>query len=161
LVLVLVYLPFVQTRFAVENRLRAGFEVRATRRVFRGAPLAFLLALVLTLALAVPLHLLKIQMIPRDAAWMACLVFVMMTWPTKLAIGWAYGRGVRHPQPRSIVTRILSRVAILSLAAIYVGLLFPTILTSWYGLESLYAQHPFLVPVPFFQFDSDLATRGR
>jgi hypothetical protein len=58
---VLWYLPFLQTRFAAANRLKAMFDMRAARDEFKRAPLAYWLALTITLLLAVPLYLLKIE----------------------------------------------------------------------------------------------------
>lgn len=161
LVIVLLYLPFVQTRFAAENRLRAIFGLRGVRRAFRGAPLAFLVALVATLVLAVPLYLLKIQIIPRDAAWLACLFFVVFTWPAKVLLGWAYGRGLRREKPRRFFVRWPARLAMVPIAAAYVIVLYLTMYTSWYGMASLYAQHPFLMPVPFLQFELDAPPQPR
>ena len=46
LTIVVLYLPFLQTRFAAENRWRAMFEVRAVRRLFIRPPWAFLTAAV-------------------------------------------------------------------------------------------------------------------
>jgi hypothetical protein len=155
LVIVLLYLPFAQTRFAVENRLRAMFEVRGVRRAFRGAPLAYLLAFVATLLLSVPLYLLKIQAIPRDAAWLACLFFVVFLWPGKLLLGWAYGRGSRREKPRNFFVRWFARLAMIAFAAAYVVVQYPTMYLLYYGMNSLYAQHAFLVPVPFMTFESD------
>ena len=57
LAIVVMYLPFAQVRFAVENRWRAMFEVRAVRDHFRRAPLAFFVALVVTLAVRASLVL--------------------------------------------------------------------------------------------------------
>ena len=67
LALVLVHLPFLQARFAAEHRWAAMFEVMSLRRSFARAPLAFFVALVMTLSLAVPLYLLKIEIVPREA----------------------------------------------------------------------------------------------
>ncbi|MGY8719949.1 MAG: DUF4013 domain-containing protein, partial [Verrucomicrobiia bacterium] len=44
LLFVVLYLPFLQTRFACENRLGAMFEIREIRKLFKRAPLAFWLA---------------------------------------------------------------------------------------------------------------------
>ncbi len=64
--LVAVPLPYLQARFAAENRFRAMFELRSVRDRFKRAPWAFTFALMLLLVGALPLYLLKIEMIPRD-----------------------------------------------------------------------------------------------
>src|SRR5262249_23327382 len=82
---VVVHLPFLQARFADENRFAAMFELGVLRRRFARAPVAFLIALALTLVLAVPLYLLKIEIIPREAAWLPSLLFVVSIFPARLA----------------------------------------------------------------------------
>ena len=149
LIVVLLYLPFVQTRFAAENRFRAMFEIRPVRQWFRRAPVAFLIALFITLLFAVPLYLLKIEIIPREAAWLPSLVFVMFIFPTRLLTGWACGYANRRERNRNWFLRQFARFGMLPVAAIYVLIIFFTQFTSWHGVASLYEQHAFLVPVPF------------
>ncbi len=149
---ILLYLPFLQGRFAATNRLRAMFEIGAARYAFRRAPLMFVIALALTLTLAVPLYLAKIEMIPRDAAWLPCLFFVVLNWPARFFTGWALARGAKREQPRNFFVRQLGRLTMIPLVAAYALIVYVTQYISWYGVASLYAQHPFLVPVPFFTF---------
>jgi hypothetical protein len=149
LTVVLLYLPFVQTRFAEENRFRAMFEVRSARSWFRRAPVAFLLALFVTLSFALPLYLLKIEIIPREAAWLPSLVFVAFIFPARLCTGWACGYAARRERNRNWFLRQAARLAMLPVAAFYVLVVFFTQYTSWHGIASLYEQHAFLVPVPF------------
>jgi hypothetical protein len=146
---VLLYLPFVQTRFAAENRFRAIFEVRGARRLFRRAPLMFWLSLVCTLSFALPLYLLKIEMVPREAAWLPSLLFVTFIYPARLLTGWSCGLAARRTRNRHWLTRQLARLAMVPVVALYVFIVFFTQYTSWHGVASLYEQHAFLVPVPF------------
>lgn len=146
---VLMYLPFLQTRFAAENRLKAMFELRAVRRLFVRAPVAFWTALAVTVLFALPLYLLKIEMIPREAAWLPSIAFVVFIFPARLLVGWSYARAVRRDAPRFWLFRHTSRVAMLPVAALYVLVLFFTQYAAWHGVWSLYEQHAFLVPVPF------------
>lgn len=146
---VLLYLPFVQTRFAAENRFRAMFEVAGARRLFRRAPLMFWLSLVCTLAFAVPLYLLKIEMVPREAAWLPSLFFVVFIYPAKLLTGWSCGLAARRTRNRHWLTRQFVRLAMIPVVGLYVFIVFFTQYTSWHGVASLYEQHAFLVPVPF------------
>ena len=147
--IVILYLPFAQVRFAAENRLRAMFQVRAVRDHFRRAPVAFLIALVVTLLFALPLYLLKIEIIPREAAWLPSLVFVAFIFPARLLSGWAYARAERRTSPRHWFWRIAARLTMLPAAALYVLIVYFTQFTSWHGVASLYEQHAFLLPVPF------------
>jgi hypothetical protein len=149
---VLLYLPFLQARFAAENRFAALFEIRAIRRAFARAPLAWWIALAFTLTLAVPLYLLKIEIVPREAAWLPSLLFVVSIFPARLLAGWAMGRSKRREQPRHWLFRWSSRLAMLPIVAIYVIVVYFTQYLSWYGPWSLYEQHVFLVPAPFLGY---------
>ena len=197
---------------------------------------------------SIPLYLLKIEMIPREAAWLPSVVFVIFLAPARLLTGWAYaqsGRGelprgcslrflsgvedvgdvpaegkrmivvaavndaihfrvfdrrgrivvdtastaltakngqieglrnqfddssperkltrrekrrtiktissiVGHTIPRHWIFRVLGRVAIVITAVFYTLVVFFAQYTSWGGTSSLYEQHAFLLPVPFF-----------
>ena len=146
---VLMYLPFLQTQFAAENRFASMFDVAQARRVFRRAPVAFWLALTICLGLAVPLFLLKIELVPQDAAWLLSLAFVGFMYPTRLATGWAYGYAMRRQRPRHWALRWVAWLAMIPVAAAYVLIVFFTQYTSWSGVWSLYEQHAFLLPVPY------------
>jgi hypothetical protein len=147
--LVLMHLPFLQARFASDGRLRAMFQVRVIRKLFARAPVAFLVALLLTLASALPLYLLKIEIVPREAAWLPSLLFVVSIFPARLLTGWAVGRASRRRMPRSWFWRWPSRLAMLPVVLVYVVIVYFTQYLSWYGVWSLYEQHAFLVPAPF------------
>ncbi len=146
---VIVHLPFLQARFAAENRLGAMFEVSEDRARFRRAPLAYWFGLLFVLALALPLYLLKIEIVPREAAWLPSLLFVMSILPARLLTGWAVARASKRETPRHWFWRWLSRLAMLPVAGLYVLIVYFTQFLSWHGVWSLYEQHAFLVPVPF------------
>jgi hypothetical protein len=148
--LVLLYLPFLQTRLAMSNRLSAVFDLPAARAEFRRAPWAFAFSFVVTLLFALPLYLLKIEMVPREAAWLPSLVFISFIFPARLLTGWALGRAVHRPTPRHWFFRWTGRLPFLPAAGFYVLIVFFTQYTSWNGVWSLYEQHAFLVPMPFF-----------
>jgi hypothetical protein len=149
LAIVLVHLPFLQARFAAENRLRAMFEPWALRRQFARAPVAFFAALLCTLALALPLYLLKIEMVPREAAWLPSLLFVVSIFPARFMTGWALARSYDRRQRRHWFWRWTSRLAMVPVVLVYVLIVYFTQYLSWYGVWSLYEQHAFLVPAPF------------
>jgi hypothetical protein len=150
LAVVLLYLPFLQLRMAAENRVAAGFNVFAVRRAYCRAPWAFALSVVLTLLFALPLYLLKIEIVPREAAWLPGLVFIAFIYPARLLTGWAMGRAAKRAGPRHWFFRWTGRLPLLPVAGFYVLIVFFTQYTSWNGVWSLYEQHAFLVPVPFF-----------
>ena len=143
------WLPFLQVRYAVESRWRVLFAPRAARDRFRRAPWAFAFALMVLLVASIPLYLLKIEMVPREAAWLPGLVFVLFLAPAHLLVGWAYARSERRESPRHWLFRLLGRLAILPVAFLYVLVVVLAQYTSWGGVTSLYEQHAFLLPIPF------------
>jgi hypothetical protein len=148
LMLVVMHLPFLQTHFALENRFRALFEVHAVRRMFRRAPIAFWLSLFITLLFALPLYLLKIELPPREIAWLPSLLFVVFIFPARLITGWAVSRANRRDEARHWFFRWTSRVALVPVVAFYVFFVYLTQYLSWNGAWSLLEQHAFMVPAP-------------
>ena len=142
-------LPFLQVRYAVEGRFGSLFSLRSVRERFRRAPWAFAFALMVLVVASVPLYLLKIEMIPREAAWLPSLVFVIFLAPAHLLVGWAYARSWRRYRPRHWLVRTLGRLAIIPVALFYVLVVVIAQYTSWGGIWSVYEQHAFLLPVPF------------
>ena len=102
-----------------------------------------------TLLFALPLYLLKVEIIPREAAWLPSLIFVAFIFPARLLTGWAYARAQRRAAPRHWVFRWGARLAMAAAAIAYAVVVYFTQFTSWYGIASLYEQHAFLLPVPF------------
>ena len=66
LFLVVLYLPFLQTHFALQNRLTAVFELGTVRQMFRRAPIAYWTALFITLLFAMPLYFLKVELTAQE-----------------------------------------------------------------------------------------------
>lgn len=149
LAVAMLYLPFLQTRFAIQRRFAAFGEVREVRRLFRHAPLSFLSSLLFTLVLALPLYLLKIEATPREVTWLPSLVFVLFIYPARVLLGWAVGRASRRTRPAWRLLVWPCRVASFPVAVAYTFIVFLTQYTSWYGAWSLFEQHALLVPVPF------------
>lgn len=148
LLLVAIHLPFLQAHFAQQDRFSAMFEVREVRCQFLRAPLAFWFALLITLLFAVPLYLLKIELTPRELAWLPSLLFVIFIFPARILTGWAMSRAQRHEQPRHWFPRWLARLGILPIGLAYVIVVYATPYLSWNGAMSLLEQHAFLVPAP-------------
>jgi hypothetical protein len=147
---VLLHLPFLQTHFACENRLRAMFDLTESRAQFRRAPIANWFALAITLLFALPLYLLKIEpVIPPELRWTITIFFILFIYPARLLTGWAVGRALHHARPRFFLFRWLARAAAIPVVAIYVFILFFTQYTSFLGPASILEQHAFLLPVPF------------
>jgi hypothetical protein len=150
LLIVLLYVPFLQVQFAAQNRWRALFDIAGVRQHYRKAPWAFAFAFFVTLSFALPLYLLKIEMIPREAAWLPNLVFIVFIFPARLLTGWSFGRAEQRPTPRHWFFRWTGRLMMLTFSAIYGVVVYFTQFVAWGGIWSLYEQHAFLLPVPFF-----------
>lgn len=153
LIPVLVYLPFLQTRFAASGKWSDLFGVMETREEYRHAPWAFAFAFVVSLLFALPLYVLKIETVPQEAEWLPGLVFLLFIAPARLLAGWSLGRARKRMDnergPRHWFFRWTGRTVFIPIAAFYVLILSFTPYTSWNGLWSLYEQHAFLVPVPY------------
>lgn len=145
----LLYLPYAQLNFAMDDQMRAGFDWRRVRGQFKRAPIAFGVAMIATLLLAVPLYLLKAELLPREAAWLPAIVFVLSIWPARVLTGWAIGRAQRREENRHFISRWMSFLVMLPVVVAYVGIVYLTQYVSWYGAWSLYEQHAFMLPVPF------------
>lgn len=146
---VLIYLPFAQAHFAAENRFAALFDLRTVRNHFRRAPIFFWLALLITVAFALPLYLAKIEYLPRELLFLPGILFVAFAFPSRALTGWAVGYARRRPKPRFFLFRWASRLAMIPVALIYVLVLYLSQFTSWSGVYSLFEQHAFLFPAPF------------
>jgi hypothetical protein len=149
LAVVVLYVPFLQVRFAQLNNFRAFGQVLAVRRVYRRAPLAFCFALWVHLLFAIPLYILKIEVIPRDLIFLEGLMFLLFIFPARLLSGWAYSRGARRSEPRFVLSRWFGRLAVIPVVLAYVFVVFLSQHLGWQGIGSLYEQHAFLLPVPF------------
>jgi hypothetical protein len=149
LMCVVLLLPFLQMRFVAENRFRAMFDWGAVVADFFRAPWAFAVAFFITLLFALPLYLLKIEMIPREVAWLPSLFFIVFIYPTRLLAGWAYGRARRRARPRNPFFWLTGPLLAVPALLVYVLFVYITQFTSWSGIWSLYEQHAFLLPIPF------------
>ncbi len=148
LTVAVVYVPFLQAHFAKTGRFRSLFELREVRNSFRKAPFAFWLALLITLLLAMPLYLLKIEMTPQEVAWLPGLFFVASILPARFLAGWAVGRAAKAPNPRWGPLQWVARLAIIPIALSYAVWVFLNQYFSWSGALSLLEQHAFLLPAP-------------
>jgi len=148
---VLFHLSFLEVHFACENRLVAMFDLGYVRQAFRRAPIAFWFSLLLTLASAIPLYLLKIELTPRQATWLPSLFFVAFIAPARLISGWAMARARRRQTPRNFLFRWGARLGELPVIGFYVLIVFLMPFLTWNGKWGMFEQHAFLLPVPFFK----------
>lgn len=149
LAVVVVHLPLLQTHFAQQKRFAALFDVGVVRRYFKQAPLACAVAMTASLLLAIPLYTLKIEIVPRDAAWLPSILFVATTFPARLLLGWAWSRSQRRGETARWYWRWPSKLWLIPVSLAYVLAVFLGQYTGWYGVWGMYEQHAFLLPVPF------------
>jgi hypothetical protein len=153
LTIVFAWVPFLQAHFAAQNRLRAFRELGTVRELFRHAPFAWLIAVIVIYVFALPLYLFKIALPPNDAMWFITLVFIATIYPTRVVAGWAYHRAARRQREgkRSwFITRLFVRLLMWPLLATYVFLLFFTQFIGEEGKLELFQHHAFLLPWPMF-----------
>lgn len=147
---VTLYLPLVQTRFAAEDRFTAFFEIQPVREAFQKAPLISLIAMTALLAPTLLLMILKVEAVPRELMLAPCLLYVAFLWPAKFLLGTAWGAAEAAEEPAWFYWVWPCRLLTLPLAASYVLLVYASEYTSWHGVYSLYEQHAFLLPAPFW-----------
>ncbi|RMG09728.1 MAG: hypothetical protein D6731_19055, partial [Planctomycetota bacterium] len=145
---VLPYAVVAQARLAATGDVRTAFRPRELRARLARAPLAFGLALLVVLALALPLYAFKIEALPRDALWLPALLFLAFALPGRLLAGWAHARAER-PRPAHWALRLAAVALTLPTGGAYVFFVFFSQYFGWQGTAGLYAQHAFLLPVAF------------
>jgi hypothetical protein len=150
---VMAWLPWLQTQSAVASGAwRRLFALSDVRSRFRRAPWASALALTFLSAASLPLNLLKIELVPREAAWLPGIVFVLFALPARLALGRVYAYAERRAAPRNVVAVWTARLLVVAATIAYVFITYLSQTTAWYGRKSLYEQHAVLFPVPFWEW---------
>ena len=146
------WLPQLQVHQAVTGKFRSIFSVRAARQVIRTSPVYWMLTTVLLYTMTLPLYLTKIKLLPADALLVLTPFFIILIYPARILVAWAYHRGMTRPQAAAWPYRWVTRVLILPLLAGYVGFLFVTPLVSELGKAAPLENHAFLSPVPYAQW---------
>lgn len=149
LVCALSWVPFLQAHFAARHRLAAVFELRKIRTLYRRAPIAFLLSVVILYALALPLYLFKLFETPQDMRWLLTPVFVVSIYPARILIGWAYSWAERKERKSWLVVRLACNLLIWPLLSFYVFMLLFTPAVGAAGRAVLFQHHAVLLPWPF------------
>lgn len=149
LMVVLTWIPFLQAHFAAQNRSSAMFELRSIRELYRRAPLAMFLSIVVLYALCLPLYLFKIVKLPQDVYWLLTPIFIASIYPAKILVGWAYSRAIRTEKRAWVILRWPLWLALVPLLGIYVFILFFTPAIGAAGRAVLFQHHGILLPWPF------------
>lgn len=145
---VAVMLPYLQTRVVTERRFAAMFERKAINNLFKKAPISYVLSFFILVLFSLPLYLLKIELTPREVAWLPSLLFVLFIFPARLLIGWTVYRAHREDPNDYWLMRWIGRAGLVPLGLAYTLILYLTQYLSWQGPWSLLEQHAFLVPAP-------------
>jgi len=146
---VLAWVPFLQARFAAEQRLAVFSELGAVRELWRRAPVVMLLALVILYGFSLPLYLFKIVAAPRDAVFFLTPLFILTIYPARLAVGWATHLAQTRPARCWLLLRWPVAALLLPVLAVYVFLLFFTPAIDAFGRRALFDHHALLIPTPF------------
>ena len=146
------WLPQLQVHQAVTGKFSSIFSVRAARRVIRNTPLCWMLTTVLMYAMTFPLYLTKIKLLPADALLVLTPFFIILTYPARVLVAWAYHRGMNQTQPAGKPYRWTIKLIMLPLLAGYAGFLFLTPFISELGKAAPLENQAFLSPVPYAQW---------
>ena len=149
LMLVLSWVPFLQARFAAENRWRAMFELKAIRELYRKSPVLMLVSVVVLYAMSLPLYLFKVAALPPDVYWLLTPIFIVSIYPAKMLIGWVYSRALRKQQRAWLIIRWPCSLLMFPLLGFYVFVLFFTPAIGAAGRAVLFQHHGILLPWPF------------
>jgi len=146
------WLPMLQVHQVVVGRFRAIFSVSAARHVIRHAPLSWMLTTVLMYVMTFPLYLAKIKLLPADALLVLTPFFIILTYPARVLVAWAYHRGMNRTEPAWRPLRWGVRLVMLPLLAAYAAFLFLTPFVSELGKAAPLENQAFLGPVPYAQW---------
>lgn len=146
------WLPMLQVHQVVSGRFLSIYTIRAARQIIRNAPISWMLTTVLLYAMTFPLYLTKIRLLPADALLVLTPFFIVLTYPARILIAWAYHRGMSKTKPAWFPVRWTARLAMIPLLAAYAGFLFLTPFVSELGKAAPLENQAFLSPVPYAQW---------
>ncbi|MFM7057530.1 MAG: hypothetical protein ACKO2P_11480 [Planctomycetota bacterium] len=148
---VVAWLPFLQVQQIVTGRFRAILAVRDVRRRIRTAPLAWMFSTTLLCLMTLPLYLGKVRLPPADALLILTPVFIVLIYPARLAVAWAWYRSSR-PHPARWPLHASARLIMIPVIAIYAMFLFLTPTISELGRNAPFENQAFLGPAPIAQW---------
>ncbi len=152
LIPVTAWLPLLQVHQAVTGKFRSIFSISAARRVIRNAPLSWMLTTVLMYAMTFPLYLTKIKLLPADALLVLTPFFILLTYPARILVAWAYHCGMSRERAAWFPFRWGIKLLMIPLLAGYAGFLFLTPFISELGKAAPLENQAFLSPVPYAQW---------
>jgi hypothetical protein len=151
MILVVAWLPFLQVQQIVAGRFKAILAVREIRRRIRTAPFAWMFSTILFCVMTLPLYLGKVRLPPADALLILTPVFVVLIYPARLAVAWAWHRGSR-PTPARRLYHVVARLLMIPILAVYAIFLLLTPTISELGRAAPFENPAFLGPLPTAQW---------
>lgn len=153
LIPVTAWLPQLQVHQAVTGRFRSIFSISAARQVIRNAPFSWMITTILLFVMTFPLYLAKIRLPPADAMWLITPFFIVLTYPTRILVAWAYHRGTfKFEDKANFFLRWGCRLVMLPLLFLHAGFVFFTPAISELGKNAPLEHQAFLGPVPYSQW---------
>lgn len=148
LIPVAAWLPLLQAHQVTTGRFGAIFKVRVARTIIRRVPIRWALATILLYALAIPMYFTKIRLPADDAMWLITPVFILLTYPTRIIMGWVYASAAQREQSAWFATRWAARLFMIPVLGFYGLILFITPFISEAGRIAMFENHAFLLPIP-------------
>ncbi|MFN9717768.1 MAG: hypothetical protein ACK58L_03680 [Planctomycetota bacterium] len=153
LIPVTAWLPQLQVHQAVTGKFRSIFSISAARRIIRNAPFSWMMTTILLFVMTFPLYLAKIRLPPADAMWLITPFFIVLTYPTRILVAWAYHRGTfKFEEKANFFLRWGCRLVMLPLLFLHAGFVFFTPAISELGKNAPLEHQAFLGPVPYSQW---------
>lgn len=143
-------LPFLQVQFAETGKFSSFLDIGEVYDRFMRAPFLHLVSLLVMLLFALPLFVFKVEEIPSELLWTLSIVFVTFSLPGRLLTGWAVGRGKQKPNYRAWWYRWPIALLMPVLSFLFAFIFFFSPFVAWYGGYSLFENHAFLLPAPFW-----------
>jgi hypothetical protein len=146
------WLPMLQVHQAVTGRFSAIFSVSAARRIIRNAPFSWMITTLLIYVMTFPLYLTKIKLLPADAMLVLTPFFILLTYPARVLVAWAYHRGIQAESSAGFFSRWGCRLTMIPLLLAHAVFLFFTPAISELGKNAPLENQAFLGPVPYAQW---------
>jgi hypothetical protein len=152
LIPVAAWLPLLQVHQVLTGRFRAIFSVGTVRRIISRAPVSWMLTTIVLYVMTLPLYLAKVKLLPADALLVITPIFIVLTYPARILVAWAYHRGARAQTKAWFPLRWGIKLLMIPLLGIYAGFVFLTPFVSELGKAAPLENQAFLSPVPYAQW---------
>ncbi len=146
------WLPMLQVHQAVTGKFWSIFSIETARQIIRKAPFRWMLTTILMYAMTFPLYLAKIRLLPSDAMLVLTPFFIILTYPARILVAWAYHRGTSQEKLAWSPFRWGVRIVMLPLLFAHAVFLFFTPAISELGKNAPLENQAFLGPVPYAQW---------